>query len=525
MPNRKAFFSFRSLLFLILSFLSVVSLTYAATTLGNNIFTSGTLTSQGKAYLTGGVSTPVLNATSSLIDNLTVDQNTSLATTTISNILTTQASVNFTKGMVSVKAPFKIEEIGNYIPLSTSNFVKVFVNGHYTYAVDPVNGLYIFDVSNPTQPVLKGSYDTTYYAYDVYVSGKYAYIANSYSGLSIFNISNPASPTLVGSYDTAGIAYGVYVSGHYAYVADGSDGLYIIDVSNPASPTLVSSYDTAGYAYGVYVSGKYAYVADYGDGLDIFDVSNPASPVLVGNYDTAGYAYGVYVSGRYAYVADGGNGLDVIDVSNPAAPILAGNYNKAYTGYAYNVYVSGNYAYLANDYGGLDIIDISQPTDPVLANNYKTTIGYVKSAFVEGNDVYLADGGGGLAILSLSGLSSPTANLGNIQSNNLTVTENTNLNQLNVNESLTVGKNALFNNDLTTQGNLNVLNNATINKALSATDISSDYATTSQYIALPTVKFIPTATPTNPKLGQCFMDNGAKPQVSCYDGTTWHTLW
>ncbi len=70
---RKFSLNIYQILFLILSFLSVVSLTYAATTIGNNIFTSGTLTSQGKAYLTGGVSTPVLNATSSLIDNLSVN--------------------------------------------------------------------------------------------------------------------------------------------------------------------------------------------------------------------------------------------------------------------------------------------------------------------------------------------------------------------------------------------------------------------------------------------------------------------
>jgi hypothetical protein len=85
----------------------------------------------------------------------------------------------------------------------------------------------------------------------------------------IIDISNPSSPVLKGSYDTAGYAYGVTISGNCAYVADGSNGLVIIDISNPSSPVLKGSYNTAGYANSVSVSGNYAYVADDYNGLVI----------------------------------------------------------------------------------------------------------------------------------------------------------------------------------------------------------------------------------------------------------------
>jgi hypothetical protein len=41
--------------------------------------------------------------------------------------------------------------------------------------------------------------------------GSYAYVADGYSGLEIIDISNPTTPILKGSYDTSGSAVGVQV--------------------------------------------------------------------------------------------------------------------------------------------------------------------------------------------------------------------------------------------------------------------------------------------------------------------------
>ncbi|MCW9681957.1 cadherin domain-containing protein, partial [Dolichospermum planctonicum UHCC 0167] len=97
--------------------------------------------------------------------------------------------------------------------------------------------------------------------------------ADSDSGLQIIDISNPTTPTRKGSYDTSGWAFGVQVVGNYAYVADYDSGLQIIDISNPTTPTLKGNYNTSGYARGVQVVGNYAYVADDEDGLKIINVS------------------------------------------------------------------------------------------------------------------------------------------------------------------------------------------------------------------------------------------------------------
>ena len=270
------------------------------------------------------------------------------------------------------------------------------VVGNYAYVAD-YRDLQIIDISNPTTPTLKGSYYTSGDALGVQVVGNYAYVATS-DRLQIIDISNPTTPTLKGSYYTSGNASGVQVVGNYAYVADGLSGLLIIDISNPTTPTLKGNYDTNGNAWGVQVVGNYAYVADTYGGLQIIDISNPTTPTLKSNYDTSGEALDVQVVGNYAYVADTYGGLQIIDISNPTNPTLKGNYNTAY---ALGVQVMGNYAYVADSGSGLTIIDISNPTTPTLKGNYDTN-GEAWGVQVVGNYAYVADGEGGLKIINVS---------------------------------------------------------------------------------------------------------------------------
>ena len=195
-------------------------------------------------------------------------------------------------------------------PRGRANDVKVV--GNYAYAALGAGGLAVFDVSNPTNSVQVGGYNTSGYAAGVAVSGNYAYVADGYAGLQVIDVSNPTRCVRVGGYDTSGYARDVTVSGNYAYVADDTAGLQVIEVSNPANCVRVGGYVTIGSARGVAVSGNYAYVADYDAGLQVIDVSNPTNCVRVGGHDTSGSAYGVAVVAGRIYVADGEAGLVVL---------------------------------------------------------------------------------------------------------------------------------------------------------------------------------------------------------------------
>jgi site-specific recombinase XerD len=319
----------------------------------------------------------------------------------------------------------------------------VYVSGKYAYVADANSGtLTIVDISNPASPTSIGSV-ALFAPQDVFVAGMYAYVADATAGLRVIDITNPASPSLIGTYDTGSSALDVYVSGKYAYVADDGDGLYVIDVTDPTTPALTGSLDTSGQALGVYVFGKYTYLAAGAAGLQLINISNPASPSLTGTYDSGGTAYAVYVSGKYAYLADGASGLDVVNVgTDPTTPTSAGSYNTGDN--ADGVYVSGKYAYVADDGDGLYVINVSNPASPSLVGTYDTS-NNAEDVFVSGKYAYVADNSGGMHIIDINGAETPALYAGNIQTNDITATENIDVgNNLYVRNGLNVGPGGLL---------------------------------------------------------------------------------
>lgn len=221
----------------------------------------------------------------------------------------------------------------------------------YAYIAAGESGLHIVDATRLVSFVYK-----TRNAQGVAVSGNYAYIANGDDGLDIINISNPTNPIEIGHYDTAGFAWDVTMSGNYAFIAAGYHGLYILDISQPAASTLLARYNTPGRTLGAAVAGNYVYVADGDSGLHIIDISSPASPTVIGSLDTPGEARAVAVVGAHAYVADGSGGLRVIDISDPTRPREVNSSNAP--GEAWDVAIVGNYAYVATGSNGLNIVEI-----------------------------------------------------------------------------------------------------------------------------------------------------------------------
>ncbi|OYV67510.1 MAG: hypothetical protein B7Z74_09525, partial [Deltaproteobacteria bacterium 21-66-5] len=77
---------------------------------------------------------------------------------------------------------------------------RLAVSGNYLYAVTPSSLLDIYDVSDPTAPVLMSSTTITVNSiasWDVAVSGNYALVTNNQLGLAIYDVTNPAAPALI----------------------------------------------------------------------------------------------------------------------------------------------------------------------------------------------------------------------------------------------------------------------------------------------------------------------------------------
>jgi hypothetical protein len=247
------------------------------------------------------------------------------------------------------------------------------------------NQLQIVDIADSSNPVIKGTYLGA--VTSVTVVGTFAYVCGDSSGLKILDISNPVQPIEKGSF-LAGSVDSIVVSGNYAYLTDRINGLQIVDITDPAQPTLKGTYKTSAAISNVTVVGDYAYLVSAELGLTIVDIADPANPILKGTFDTPGVATNIIVVGNYAYVSDT-TSLQVIDITNPISPTFVGSYQIASS---QAMTVIGNIAYVTDDDGDDDddddddvkvrVLDISNPNKLVFKGAYslaKTTGGIAAS--------------------------------------------------------------------------------------------------------------------------------------------------
>ncbi|HXR03971.1 MAG TPA: hypothetical protein VN836_04605 [Verrucomicrobiae bacterium] len=322
----------------------------------------------------------------------------------------------------------------------------VAVAGHYVFLANGSDGLRIYDVSTPTNPICVGHAKdggVGASAMGVALFGDYAYIANSNDGMRIYDVSDPTHPINVGrspEIASPAASFGIAISGvqqhrafapirswlfgkrksgaRYAFLANYNDGLRIYDVSNPAKPKRIGRVNDGGTALYAAVSGKYVFLANDYDGLRVYDVSNPASPTNVARVKDMGYPWGVAVAGKYAYVADNFYGFSIFDISDVTHPVGVGHINDSppplsfieahshttnskthIDGSAYGIAVAGNHAYLANFGDGVRVYDISNPTNPIniahTATNYQ---GFSKRIAVSRGFAFVANANDGLRI-------------------------------------------------------------------------------------------------------------------------------
>ena len=103
------------------------------------------------------------------------------------------------------------------------------IAGNRAYTADGDEGTHVFDISNPSAPILRGAYKTSASAYDVQVIDNLMYIGEL-GRIAIVDVADPAHPLPRGAFETIGEALHLYVAGDLIYVADGWGGLLILRV-------------------------------------------------------------------------------------------------------------------------------------------------------------------------------------------------------------------------------------------------------------------------------------------------------
>ncbi|GAB4279023.1 MAG: hypothetical protein Kow0056_11860 [Coriobacteriia bacterium] len=273
------------------------------------------------------------------------------------------------------------------------------VAGTDAYVASGSYGLEVIDFSDPTQPVLAGSYDSAGYARSLTSSGTYVYLVDDADdgeeeppvpadapGLKVVDVSDPSSPTLAGSCQLPAGGADAAVDKDTVFVAVGST-VKSVDVSDPASPTPVGELSAPGYVYGVAASNGWAYIALGSAGVRSVDASDPASPALIGSFDTTGIATDLTVAGDVLFVADDSGGLVALDIHEPGSPVYLGDCDTQ--GRAKNVSVTGDVAVVSLESGGVCLVDVSSPESMSILGVVGAP-GSVKDAVLAGDVIYAA---------------------------------------------------------------------------------------------------------------------------------------
>jgi len=269
---------------------------------------------------------------------------------------------------------------------------------HYAYVM--ADGLRIFDISNPTQPVQVGFYqppsrDWTGYTtmtsplpppprgMDVALQNteagrNYAYLAAYAAGLRIVDVTDPTAPVEVGAleFEPATAVTGIALGWQIAYLAT-TAGLRVVDVSDPTHPVQIAalpivSWDVAlsGGDFRLYlVEGQCSPLDGCGFGsLQAIDASTSTNPRLV---EQVGLSYSqvvtldddVYVSADdyHLYVATR-DGLLVFHSTDLSRPV--GQWPPDSSILIRDMAAIGDYLYLAAGDNGLKILNLAEATAP-----------------------------------------------------------------------------------------------------------------------------------------------------------------
>jgi hypothetical protein len=225
------------------------------------------------------------------------------------------------------------------------------VEGSHAYAFCSSSGvdwLRVIDVSDPANPVLRGSYELPEYSYlnDMAVEDGRVYLAFDYT-VEILDVSDPENPVATGNLGVPGHtggACGVSAQGNYIYVACADAGLQVVDVSDVYNPQIIGDYDGLRQAIRVCVCGNYAYVVDAFRGLAAIDISNARFPSLQSRYDDPDfYAEGIYADQTWVYVTF--RGLSIFNGWNLQAPGIVGSYDMPGSGRV--MFAANGYIYFA----------------------------------------------------------------------------------------------------------------------------------------------------------------------------------
>ena len=311
----------------------------------------------------------------------------------------------------------EIEVVGRAL-IGTYQAAEQWIFGNHAYVSSISNKLLVYDISDPSQPVLTDSLEfDAGLLNDVSVSAdgqigvvSREFASNRKNGIVFLDTSDPAHPTVLSEYTetVTGGVHSAFIEGHYVYLTDDATAsMRVISFEDAANPKEVARWEVdeaetifnpmmglemaAGqYLHDIQVVGGLAYLAYWRDGLVILDVGNgikggsPENPQFVSRlrlnyYELYGDgwlagAHAVFRYGNYVFIGDEvfpaifniasknripvrgiAHVIDVSDIENPRKVA----FYEVPEGGAHNIWVKDDVLYMDYYSGGARVLDVS----------------------------------------------------------------------------------------------------------------------------------------------------------------------
>jgi len=251
-------------------------------------------------------------------------------------------------------------------------------------------GFKIIDIRDKKNPVIAGDYISgstgKKSVQGLVIQGDYAYLNStrlfddySESALEIIDISDKSNPVLKGQCSIEGQPNGLFISGNYAFLNNtyydylamdytGQSRFFTVDITDKEKPFVAGSCKVPANSWSVFLKGGAAYLSsskydeenqEYTDSLlQIVDISDPLKPFAAGSCSIAGGAWEIDMKDDFLFVSNNEGGIAVVDTSDIAKPKVVTQLNTG--GNSYDIAISGDYGYIADGFQGLAIIGLQK---------------------------------------------------------------------------------------------------------------------------------------------------------------------
>jgi hypothetical protein len=248
--------------------------------------------------------------------------------------------------------------------VSINGINDIAVEGDYLYITDG-DTFFIYNISNPQMPLRISAtpfYPTTYRKQNIFINENRAYLSLSWVGLLIYDISNPSRPILLGRWDVSYLEEidGIWVKDTLCFLAM-DDSLKILSVANPRNIYPIGIYRLPS-EYGfqdVWVKDSFCYLPNIEE-LHIIKISNPRFPSFVSRCQIGGIEK-VVILDSLVY-GQCWHSLKIVNIKNPYQPQLIGS-SDFVCGWILRGEVINNFAILTCT-EGIWVIDFSDSSRP-----------------------------------------------------------------------------------------------------------------------------------------------------------------